>query len=83
MSSRTEWLTERVNETKKKFESCESDAMAYQYAAETYERIKNGTLPFGTPREALEVYKNNLDQPDYGMTAARIRAIENYLEFKE
>jgi len=85
MSERTEWLTERVNKTREQYKSCESDAMAYQYAAEaeTYERIKNGTLPFGTPREALEVYERNADQPDYGMTAGRIRAIEKYLEFQE
>jgi hypothetical protein len=76
------WLKEQRNKALERYESCESEAMAYQYAAEaeTYEKIRKGTLMFGGPRDALEAYENNADDADYGMTNARVRAIRRYLD---
>jgi len=76
-----EWLTKEFDKARQKSESAENDAMSYQHAAEaeTYHRIKNDSLMFGSPRKALEVYRQD-DTPDYGMSAARVRAIKRYLE---
>lgn len=78
------WLQEQIETVREHYESAESDAMAYQYAAEieTYNRLLEDTLPFGEPRKALEVYQANNDTPDYGMTAGRVRALKNYLELE-
>lgn len=76
-----EWLTKQVTKAREEFENADSPAMSYQYAAEaeTYHRIKTDSLVFGTPEESLRVYEKD-DSADYGMSAARIRAIERYLE---
>jgi len=76
-----EWLIQKRDEALDNFENA-TEPQAYQFAAEaeTYERIKNDTLPFGGVREALSVYRETMDSPDYGMAAGRVRAIERYLE---
>lgn len=77
-----DWLDEQIADAKRRFEEAESDSHAYQLAAEveTYVRIKNDTLPFGGPEEALRIYKDTEPAPEFRMTAARIRALERYLE---
>lgn len=82
--SKSNWLEEQKQEALDRYEQQESDAMSYQYAAEaeTYHRIKNDSLMFGSPKEALQIYKRNSDTDDYGMTAGRVRAIKRYLKKK-
>ena len=82
VSGTEQWLDEQIEEAKERYEEAETDSQSYQFAAEavTYARIKNGTLPFGSPKESLKVYENQPEDPDFGMTAARIRAIRQYLK---
>jgi hypothetical protein len=78
------WLAEQFSEVRDKSKNAETPGQRYQYAAEaeTYHRIKNGSLPFGTPKQSLRVYEQD-DTADYGMTSARVRAIKRYLEALE
>jgi hypothetical protein len=49
--------------------------------AETFNRIKNGTLMFGGPRAALDVYQKQYDRSmSQQLTGPRIEALKEYLD---
>lgn len=49
--------------------------------AETFNRIKNGTLLFGGPREALEARKSiESDGMEQQLNGPRIEALKEYLD---
>lgn len=88
MSDMDEWLDEQIEMVRKRYEETEYDGPAYQDTAEaeTYHAIKNGTLTFGSPEEALRVYQNHLERTDgidAGMTGSRIRAIKRFLDERD
>lgn len=76
LEARIDELVEKANDP----ETRQTLALNYAAKAETFTRIKNGTLVFGSsPREALETRRDIPRQKYMDLNGPRIAALEEYL----